>query len=61
MRHGAKCEAYGEPCKNPATKLIEVKDKNGVWRTMIFCDWCYQDLLRDCADEIASAEMEVRS
>ena len=47
MRHGAKCEAYAEPCKDPATKLVEVQDKNGEWRTMILCDWCYQRLVRD--------------
>lgn len=51
MRNGAKCEAYGAPCKNPATKLVEIWDKKNGWVTMIFCDYCYADFVRECAND----------
>jgi len=59
-RHNAKCEAYGAPCSNTAKRLVEVKDGKGGWRTMIFCNCCCENLIRDCAEEIASGEIKVR-
>lgn len=54
MRSGAKCEAYGEPCDNRATKLVEIKDGKGGWRTLIFCDDCYRRLVLDHEGEDTS-------
>ena len=55
----AKCEAYEHACNNPATKLVEIRDDKGGWRTMIFCDHCYERLLKDVGVLVAREDIRL--
>jgi hypothetical protein len=55
----AKCEAYEHACNNPATKLVEIRDDKGGWRTMIFCDHCYERLLKDVGVLVAREDIKL--
>ena len=48
-----KCEGFNEPCSEPATKSVEVRDASR-WFTIRLCDYHYQVFVRetDADDDI---------